>query len=170
MGILEHYTNKLYLPPGQPLGARMTRYQVNQNIIVGGSIVDVDDAEHLARDYGVTHVLSVESERDDAGKLAPFKSAARFAFPDNGHPPPPECVLMCIGFLNTAMLSTPRPIIYVHCQAGGSRSPSIAYALLRAQGHDAAQALQLIRTARGDNWGEHPFHLSYRAAVENCFR
>ena len=42
------------------------RYWVHDRVLVGGSILNAVDAEKL-RDLGVTHVLSAENEKDDAG-------------------------------------------------------------------------------------------------------
>ncbi|WP_270352825.1 dual specificity protein phosphatase family protein [Microbacterium testaceum] len=39
-------------------------------------------------------------------------------------------------------------VVFAHCQAGINRGPSMAYAILLAQGWDAVEALDHIRTAR----------------------
>lgn len=177
--LAERYINTLYRHPAFPDGAPCLRYWIEERgILVGGSIIDTIDAQHLAADFRVSHVLSVESERDDIGRLDPFVAAARFATEDNGMAFPSELILSCIGFYHAYKVSEGTHYrqgnIYVHCQAGGSRSPAITYALLRSDGMSSKDALSAVKNARWragaePNWGEHPFHQNYIAAIERCF-
>jgi protein-tyrosine phosphatase len=66
---------------------------------------------------------------------------------DDGHVKPIDWFKRAIDFALPA-LALPNTKIYAHCAAGINRGPSLAYAILRAQGLEANLAYSLIKTAR----------------------
>ena len=165
MGPEIHYTNTLYRHPSFPNGAPCKRYWVAPGIMVGGSILDAKDGEFLAS-HGITHVFSVETEHDDVGKVGAMKDAMRVPFPDTGGEIPEAVVRAAATFFQKVVTEGGK--VYVHCQQGGSRSPAIAYAMLRSVGSSKEEVLSSIRHARRDNWGEHQFHQTYLASIERA--
>ena len=96
--------------------------------MVGGSILDETDWRHLQRDYGLAGVINVESEHSDQGKgiILLFESGIRW--PDDAQPRPAIYWRTCIDAARAVLAHGP---VYIHCQMGGSRSPAVAYAVLR---------------------------------------
>jgi hypothetical protein len=176
MGLAEIYINRAYSP--DPTHATQ-RWWVNPDILVGGSIYDASDWNHLYKDFGVRSVLNVETEHSDEGKGIPILSECRV--PDNGDPFPPGIVRHAVSFAKMNIGFGP---IYVHCQMGGSRSPAFAYAILRwVHGMNPFAALEAVRngkdwTLRNDDgklvggagltYGDHPTHRIYLASVEDA--
>lgn len=137
MRIVEHYDT--------PDGRAVRFWALEPRLLVGGTILGPVDGEHLKRSYGVTHVLSVESEHDDEGKGFQPDVRERWAFPDSGSPKgapwtepgaiPVSNVEACIRFARR-VLEQPHTVLYLHCMMGGARSPCIAYAVLVHMGFD----------------------------------
>jgi len=165
--IVESYPNTLYL------GHVCHRYWVSASpspIMVGGSLLGAEDWEHLRRDFGISDVINVETEHDDAGKLPPG-NLCQARVPDDGSPFPAERVLSVCLFAARRLLETKGAAsFYVHCQMGGSRSPGFAYAILRGVlGVGADVALSAIRACPGrEAYGDHPYHRSYISSVESA--
>jgi len=163
--IVETYANTLYE------GHRCHRYWVPGGffIMVGGSLLGPEDWEHLRSEYGITHVINVETEHDDAGKVPPER-LCQARVPDDGTPFPAAKVLAACLFAAEKVANAPAgedPRFYVHCQMGGSRSPAFAYALMRAVFEMSAEgALAAIRGTHKSDYGHHDFHKSYIASVE----
>ena len=126
-------------------------------LLMGGSIVDAADAEHLRRTHGITHVLNLETEHtDDWPNLTICNNQTH----DNGEQKPPEWFRTGIDFVKAASGR-----VYLHCQAGGSRTPMMLYVLLRAFGNDPGSALALIQTVK-PSFGSAPYHVNYIASAE----
>lgn len=169
MSKAEDYINLLYCPPSFPNGAPCSRWWAHHRILVGGSIVSKEDGVHLARDFGIDVVISVESERDDGNRWR-MGSAIWMPFPDIGAAPRPEVFRAILSFSWTCLRDMPLAKFYVHCQQGGSRSPAVAILLMRGLfGLDAVAALGAVR-AHKLGYGDHPFHQAYLAAVEETLR
>ena len=128
-------------------------------LLMGGSIISQADAEHLRRNHAVTHVLNLETEHSDAqwGFVLCENQT-----PDNGEMKSAEWFRTGIDFVKSA---TGR--VYLHCQAGGSRTPMMLYALLRAYGNDPGAALALIQTVK-PSFGSAPYHVNYIASAEKA--
>lgn len=159
---VETYSNVLYL------GHQCHRYWVGKfPIMVGGSLLGAADWEHLKTDFGVTDVINVETEHDDAGKL-PDANLLQVRVNDDCSPFPADVVLSACLFGMNKIQSGGK--IYVHCQMGGSRSPAFAYALLRAvYSMNRDQALAVIRSCPGrEGYGApgHTHHTPYLASVD----
>ena len=125
-----------------PNGETARRYwALPGRILVGGRILSPRDAENLRSKYGVTHVLSAESEQDDETTWFDASTRARFPFPDDGRP---IHVDLCRGILAYAreVLAIPTAVLYCHCRLAGSRGPSLAYAALRVLGRGPSEALE----------------------------
>ncbi len=165
--IVETYSNALYE------GHRCHRYWLPGGffIMVGGSLLGPEDWEHLQADYGITHVLNVETEHDDAGKL-PADRLCQVRVPDDGTPFRPEAVLAACLFVAEKVANAPMgqdPKFYVHCQMGGSRSPAFAYALMRGVFElSPEEALGAVRATHKSDYGNHDFHKSYLSSVESA--
>lgn len=166
-----HYVNTLlpaHLQQGQYGSAQ--RYWVHDRVLVGGSILDLADADRL-RALGATHVLSAESERDDAGKWSD-DSRARFDWPDSGAEIADSVLHKAFDYVES-VLSDPRTVLYAHCQMGGSRGPTLGYIALRvAFGYSPEAAMQAIRCVwAGNNKQRDPDwvpHLLYIRCVERA--
>ena len=119
------------------------------------------DAAHLRRDFSVTHVLSAESEQDDDGTWPDPTTRARYPWPDDGSAPPMRILQ---GAVVTARrwYGSPLCVLYTHCRLGGSRGPTMAYLVLRANGYTYDQAIPLV----GVRQDGQALHASYIAAIE----
>lgn len=155
MSIAEDYTNRRY--ENHPC----QRWWAHPWILVGGSINDAADYQHIVDAFGVRGVISVESEHTDD---VPTDRLWYTPFPDNGIDPGPDVWHRVIQGAKAAFeidrSGNPTPI-YVHCQMGGSRSPAAAYVIMRSlllMSHDGA--LAAIRRTR-PNYGAHQFHQTY---------
>lgn len=142
------------------------RFWAHRKILVGGSINDATDYELLKGRFGITAVLSVESERRDDGKV-PSAESYHVQFPDVGFPPTFQQWELIIMSARQAFASADAKL-YVHCQAGGSRSPSVAYAIMRSCfGFSPTDALSEIRDFK-TTFGDHAFHRTYMDSFECC--
>ena len=144
------------------------RHWMDPRVLVGGSILGVEDWKHLQRDFKVTHCLSVESERSDDGKG--IEDLIWLPIPDNGRIPG-SVFLPAIYYADWVLTHDTQAKLYVHCQMGGSRSPAIGYAILRGVlCKTPKEALASIRRALPD-WGTaHPYHFAYMESAENVIR
>lgn len=156
MMIAETYSNTCYE------GHTCKRWWAGPDLLVGGSICDAADMQHLRDNFKIDAVLSVESERSDLGKgIGPY--GVWLPFPDDGTPPEKVLVRNAIAFGGSVLMQKRK--LYVHCQMGGSRSPAIAYAILRAIGFTSEQTLAAIRVVKPE-YGEHAYHKAYLGVVE----
>lgn len=167
---LEIYANSLY--SHQP-DIQVVRWQVpGYPIIVGGSLIDAADYQHLVDSYGVRGIVNVETEHDDTGKVPP-ELLCQQQVPDDGALLPEDKILAVIRFARKHSHSP----LYVHCQMGGSRSPAFAYAILRGvHGLSRDDALAAINegfkarkagTADTESaYGWHPVHKAYLASID----
>lgn len=167
MAHAESYINKLY--PDQSV-ALIQRYWVTPKILVGGSINDREDWEHLERDFGIRSVLNVETEHSDADKG--IYRLSECPFPDTGAPIPRGLVRQAVSFAKLAAGFGP---IYIHCQMGGSRAPAIAYAVLRwVYEMEPKEAFDTLRASRdwapGLPYGDHHYHKAYLVSVDEALR
>lgn len=159
--LAETYINACYC--GHPC----QRWWAHPNILIGGSINDAEDFAHIVKDFGVTHVISVESEHTDEGKV-PAKQLTYLPVPDDGSPPSVAHWKMLVLAAASALIY-PDTILYVHCQMGGSRSPAAAYAIMRGVfGMGSEASLARLRTGK-PTYGDHVYHQSYLESFEKAF-
>lgn len=140
-----------------------SRWWVDEQILVGGSINDAADWTHIRDDFGIGAVLSLEIERSDEGKGldVPY---LRLGMPDDGGPKPCEYWASGIAFAYGVL--QPGRRLYVHCALGNSRSPSMAYAILRTSMKlSPSAALQRFQRSRPE-WGTHPVQATYLNSAE----
>ena len=157
----ERYTNTLY---GDHV---CQRWFPDPKILVGGSILNKEDFEHLQRDFGVTAVLNVEQEHTDVGKVVGVP-LCELPTQDDGQPKPTEWWFAGIGFSAPLLLDSSSNVLYIHCQMGGSRSPAMAYGCIRAiLGLSQEDALR--RLHRGvPSYGTHQGHWNYMNSCESA--
>jgi protein-tyrosine phosphatase len=165
--IQEWVCNRLYWPTNPAATeAQVTfpRWWIDDKVLVGGSLQSPEDWKHLVDAVGIRSVLSVESERSDEHAVNAAAKQLRMPFEDNGAPISPGIVRRVIEF---ARESLPLGPMYVHCQGGGSRSPAIAYAILRAlMGLSQEEALGRIRRVKTEYHTGAWQHAAYLSSVE----
>lgn len=111
-----------------------------------GPALDSEGYAHLAGE-GVTHVLDLRSEASDDPVLMETLNLKWRRVPVDDRRAPTSLQLAEIN----AWLATHadgQPIVYVHCEGGLGRSPTIAMALLMQHGFSRAEAHRLVLGAR----------------------
>jgi protein-tyrosine phosphatase len=104
----------------------------------------------LAAD-GVTHVLELRSEdSDDPEQMRELNLAWRHVPIDDRDAPTHDQLTEIVDWLGsrTAGAGDALPVLYVHCQGGLGRSPTIAIALLMRRGFTRTEAYRLVLAAR----------------------
>jgi protein-tyrosine phosphatase len=110
-----------------------------------GPALDADGYAHLARE-GVTHVLDLRSEASDDPKLMRGLGLEWRRVPvDDLRAPTVDQLAEIRAWLDAR--ETP-PVVYVHCEGGLGRSPTVAIALLMQRGFTHAEAHRFVTTAR----------------------
>jgi len=165
-GLGEEYVNKVCI--NQP-NAR--RYWITPEMMVGGSIIDAADYEHIKNKFYMHGILNVETEHSDFGKGINVDELCEIQVPDNGTPFPLEYVERAAKFTDEFLTKNKgRKNLYVHCQQGGSRSPAFAYMVLRHHYKmSESDALGQIRgcVPNGNNYGWHDYHKAYLKSIED---
>jgi CheY-like chemotaxis protein len=165
--VVERYINKICI--NQPTASR---YWVRKGLMVGGSICDANDWEHLKTAYGIEAVINVETEHSDIGRGFHVENLLESTTQDDGTPFSAENILNVISFAE----SNKEKITYLHCQMGGSRSPAFAYAILRhvdkLSPEDALSKINevLPGAKHGKPFGSHQYHISYLNSIENVLK
>lgn len=114
-------------------------------LAVGSAIENAADVEEVLG-RGVTHVVNCRVGFDDRGLLHGRAGYLWDPAPDDRQPKEPGWFLDAIAFVEDARRD-PKAKVLVHCTGGIDRSPSLAYAILRAAGWGPAEAEARIRTA-----------------------
>lgn len=136
-------------------------------IMVGGSIVDRDDYMRMKHDFGISGVISVESERAIHWGV-PYTVCGHFPAPYFDESPSESHWHKLLTRARELMYSG-NPL-YVHCQQGGNRSPVVAYALMRTfYGLSPHDALSNIRKFKHD-YGMNHYHVLYLESAEAAIR
>lgn len=144
---------------------RTLRFWASDRVLVGGAINDGADFLHLAMDFGITHVVSLDCDRSDAGKV-PESMLTHLPTVDDGTMPPPKHWRALIDA--AARCFAARGKLHVHCAMGQSRSPAAAFAVLRfACGWSFEEALEEIRRTY-PRWAmpEMVYHRRYVVSAE----
>jgi len=111
-----------------------------------GPALDRNGYADLARE-GVTRVLELRIEASDDPALMESLGLAWRRVPIHDRAAPTAAQLAEISaWLDAA--EEPQPIVYVHCQGGLGRSPTIAAALLMQRGFTRVEANRLVVGAR----------------------
>jgi protein-tyrosine phosphatase len=120
---------------------------VTPRIAVGGGIwTDANMAKVAAA--GVTHIIDMQLEFDDT-PLAEGYGIEVFwnQVDDDFQPKPAEVFQPGIEFALAALDNSENKLL-IHCAAGVHRAPMMALALLRAQGWDLQEAMELMEERR----------------------
>lgn len=144
-------------------------WALKRYLLVGGTIRDGSDALHLAHHFGVTHVLSFESEATDHGKWSQDKRA-EVPIPDDNRPPPLELMIRTVKWVKE--LPKSGVVLYCHCHLGGHRGPVAAYLALRVRWQmDRAAAQKYAgRKPGGDPLSVHHLNTVDKAILAVCGR
>jgi protein-tyrosine phosphatase/CheY-like chemotaxis protein len=119
-GLAETYTNTI--SPNKPI---CSRFWVDDKLMVGGNICNLEDLNHLKNDFGIEAIINVDGLQNHTGAI---DHLLQFHVNDDGDAFPPDKIKRLIQF---AELHKDKRI-YVHCHMGRSRSAHMAYAILRA--------------------------------------
>ena len=101
-------------------------------------------------DAGITHIVDCRMEWNDeelVARHAPAVAYLHAGVDDIGGRQPDWFFDRGVAFVLDA-LARPGTRVLVHCHMGINRGPSLAYAILLAQGADPVDALDALRTAR----------------------
>jgi hypothetical protein len=118
-GHVQFYTDK------NGNGAR--RYWINDTILCGGSILNHQDYQHLRTNLGVTGVMNFCNTTKDPDGIEHY---IHLPFPDTGAAIPHSLIHTALAFAKRH-IERVGPVLYVHCALGGSRGPSMSYAVCR---------------------------------------
>lgn len=119
---------------------------VTPRLATGGALSGTADVAALLA-AGVTHVIDCRVEFDDGSLLAQKFHYLYDPTPDDGNPKPASWFQPGIAF-GLQALSQPGTRVYAHCTAGVNRAPSMCYAIMRAFGWSAADAMSTIKAGR----------------------
>lgn len=120
---------------------------VTERVALGGGIWNSRNMEELAQ-AGVTHVLNMQIEFDDAPLAEPYGIRVLWNPTDDDFLlKPPALLKHGVDFALEA-LSDPEARLYVHCAAGVHRAPMMTLAILCAMEWEIEAAMVLIETRR----------------------
>jgi protein-tyrosine phosphatase len=131
---------------------------VTPALLVGGDL-DTRDAGLAARqlaelvEAGVTHLVDARIEWSDehwVAEVAPGVAYLHHGMDDAGQQVPSEWFDVAVGWALEAIAQG--GTVLTHCHMGINRGPSLGFAVLLAQGWDAIDALDAIRSARPIAW------------------
>ena len=120
---------------------------VTNRLAVGGRISDQLAVQTLLG-FGITHIVNCQKEHCDL-PLLHGTTIEYVHCPTHDDMEPKEADWFEPGLVFALKaLALPKTKVYVHCMAGINRGPSMAYAILRAQGLEGRLARALIKEAR----------------------
>lgn len=120
---------------------------ITDRIAVGGGIWNAANMAELAA-LGVTHIVNMQIEFDERALAAPHNIEVLWnPVDDDFLPKPPDVFQRGVRFAQDALASNGSRL-YVHCAAGVHRGPTMALAILCAQGYDIEAAKRLIQEKR----------------------
>jgi hypothetical protein len=116
----------------------------------------IDDDSQVLREGGITHLLNLDLPYSDlAGILACGLEGAIWKPITDGRPIPKLVALECLDTLHS-VLRAPKSKVYVHCNAGVNRSPTIVLLYLMACGMTPRDACDRIMLASPHAVPGHP--------------
>jgi dual specificity phosphatase 3 len=122
---------------------------ITERVATGAAISTVADVDLLVAS-GVTAIVDARAEFDDAALIMASHPSVLYLWDgteDDRQPKPVEWFGKALDFA-MPILVRPGQIVFTHCAAGHNRGPSLAYAVLRAQGWYAKDAIDLIHVER----------------------
>jgi protein-tyrosine phosphatase len=121
---------------------------ITPRIAVGGGIWTAANMAKVAA-TGVTHIIDMQVEFDDTPIAEPYGIEVFWnEVDDDFQPKPPDVFQAGIEFALAALDSHAENKVLIHCAAGVHRAPMMALALLRVQGWDLQDAMDLIEEKR----------------------
>src|SRR5919106_2014302 len=118
---------------------------VNEQLLVGGHVPVAAYAR--LRAMGITHVIDVRAERrDDREAFAAVGIELLHLSAPDRHAVPLDALRQGVHWALPRLANGGQ--VFCHCEHGVGRGPSMALAILVAQGWDATDAYRLIRKAR----------------------
>lgn len=121
---------------------------VTKRIAVGAGIYSVEQVRAL-ENVGITHVLDCRTSNSfpEIYQGSPIWWV-HHPVADDGKPRPTTWYQYGLSYAYRWLNDNKQARLLVHCTAGYNRSPSLVYAILRAQGLYPAQAESMIKEAR----------------------
>lgn len=159
----ESYQNTRANPPCENLRWWCGDREV-KNIMGGGSVVDFADWRHLVDDFGISHVLNLDTKSD--AEFVPADRLCEVHVTDNGMAIAAPLLKACCSFAKT-VFRDPAAALYVHSGNGGARAPAIIYAILRSvYGMDHGDGLVAVNKGFPHSAGYHFGYLDgHRCAI-----
>jgi dual specificity phosphatase 3 len=135
---------------------------ITERLACGAQLQGPDDIKQIIA-AGITHLIDAQQERND-GVLIPANCIYLWdPAADDGRHKDPQWFQYAITFALNAFL-TPRTKVLTHCTAGVNRGPSLAYAIMRAQGWTSAEALGQLKARRPQ------VNVAYRSDAEDALK
>ncbi len=120
---------------------------VTPQIAVGGGIWTGANMAKVAV-AGITHIIDMQVEFNDTPIAEPYGIEVFWNPVDDDFQPKPAAVFHSATEFALAAVENPEHKLLIHCAAGVHRAPMMALALLRAQGWDLYEAMDLIEERR----------------------
>lgn len=120
---------------------------VTPRIAVGGGIWTGANMAKVAA-AGVTHIIDMQVEFDDTPLAESYGIEVFWNRVDDDFQPKPAKVFQPAVEFALAALENPEHRLLIHCAAGVHRAPMMALALLRVQGWDLQEAMELMEDKR----------------------
>jgi protein-tyrosine phosphatase len=120
---------------------------VTPRIAVGGGIWTSTNMAKVAA-AGVTHIIDMQVEFDDTPLADSYGIEVFWNRVDDDFQPKPASVFQPAVEFALAALENPENKILIHCAAGVHRAPMMTLALLRVQGWDLEEAMELMEDKR----------------------
>lgn len=127
---------------------------ITTNLATGGDLPeDERNARRVLREWqrlGITHVIDNRLEWTDEDFIAEWAPEIRYmdnGIDDHGGAMPGEWFDQGVAFARAAH-QDPGAKVLVHCHMGINRGPSLAYAIMLADGWDPIEAITAIRSVR----------------------
>jgi dual specificity phosphatase 3 len=137
--------------------------KITERLFCGAQINNAVDMLQIVG-AGVTHIIDAQVERNDGGLLEASTMYLWDPTADDGqHPKPVPWFKVAVEFATNAF-ADPGMIVMTHCAAGVNRGPSLAYAIMRAQGWSAIDAEAQLRKGRPQ------VNIAYKADAEQALR
>lgn len=120
---------------------------ITDRIAVGGGIWNASNMAEIAA-LGITHIINMQIEFDERSLATPHNIEVLWNPVDDDFLPKPRDVFeRGVRFAQDALTNSGSRL-YVHCAAGVHRGPTMALAILCAQGYDLEEAKRLIQEKR----------------------
>jgi hypothetical protein len=120
--------------------------RITERLFCGARIESAADAAELVG-AGVTHIINARLTRSDASLIGNLSYLWNPTEDDDIHPKPIAWFGNAVEFA-LAALARPGTVVLTHCAQGRNRGPSLAYAILRAQGWSRHDAYALLKERR----------------------